>query len=66
MFPPSFFYPSRPPQTVIMGLEPAHVLIAANPKSGATSGRARVEQLQQQLTQRGLHSAICYSLPELQ
>jgi diacylglycerol kinase (ATP) len=49
-----------------MGLEPAHVLIAANPKSGATSGRARVEQLQQQLTQRGLHSAICYSLPELQ
>ncbi len=44
----------------------SHVLIAANPKSGAKSGRAKVGTLHAILSQRGLTVDICESLDELQ
>ncbi|MCC6511909.1 MAG: protein BmrU [Pirellulaceae bacterium] len=41
----------------------SHVLIAANPKSGASSGRAMVGDLRNSLADRGFVAEICDSLP---
>lgn len=40
----------------------SHVLIAANPKSGASSGRTKVGQLRDALTADGMQVEICESL----